>query len=108
MVKNYKENIDFVIHTDTWRISLEKSENGEQYICYDVHGLSKAKAKKNIKNIIAVIPDEFVLNIIHGYNHGTKIKEMLYCNQLSERITKRESLVYNPGSTFLSINNRCA
>ncbi len=68
----------FLSKNDMDRISL----NSKDEICMivDVHGMKCSQAKRFINNIINVVRIVFRLIIIHGYNHGTAIKEMLAQN----------------------------
>ncbi|MCR5546546.1 MAG: hypothetical protein K6F30_08745 [Lachnospiraceae bacterium] len=76
----------------------------QEYIRVDVHGLTCNQVKVFIKNIINVVRGAFELIIIHGYLHGTKIKEMIY-TQLGDmhRISDMKSEDWNPGVTYLMI-----
>ena len=60
------------------RISLLTSLSGEvEKIIVDVHGLTCQEAKQFIRNIVNVTKGICIVKVIHGYKHGTKIKEML-------------------------------
>ncbi len=72
----------------------------------DVHGLSAKTAKRTINNIVAVNRAGYEVQIIHGYNHGTAIKEMLQDkNRISsKRIKNRKGCKHNLGITNLEIS----
>ena len=70
----------------------------------DLHGKNKREAKKLLNNIINTIRHPFKMEVIHGYNHGTALKEMLYTETINPRITSKEALFYNMGKTIVSIS----
>ncbi len=64
---------------DTYRIKVSK--DGETpVVTVDLHGLNRYQAEKMLKNLLNVSRQDFKLNVIHGYNHGTVLKEMI-CNR---------------------------
>ena len=71
--------------------------NGRYYI--DVHGLKVIEAKKLIQKIGALVITGEKLTVIHGYNRGTAIKEMLIKNNLFHRSYFTNSVHRNPGRT---------
>ena len=83
------------------RISL-KSKDG---ICMivDVHGMKCFQSKRFINNIINVVRIFFQLIIIHGYNHGTAIKDMLAQNFSNTHITEKHPDPYNQCITHMLI-----
>ena len=72
-------------------------------ITINVHKMTRQGAKRIIKNIIAVIREMFILLVIHGYNNGTAIKDMLRTDFLSMRIEKIEGEKYNQGRTKIEV-----
>ena len=72
-------------------------ENGKYYL--DVHGLKVYEAKSLIKNVGAFIEPGNSLIIIHGYIHGTAIKDMLSQKCLFNRKHTVENNVFNQGRT---------
>ena len=84
-------------------VGVKFDEYGEAVITIDLHGLRLKEAKKLIDAVITIIPVSFTLDLIHGYNHGTALKEYIH-NQLDhERIIDRYCNSYNAGETFLQI-----
>ena len=45
----------------------------------------------------------FKLDVIHGYNGGTAIKDMLRTKEISPRIISISSPEYNPGESILEV-----
>ncbi len=90
---------------------LEKMEfctrNGVFVLQLDLHGLKKYEAKRLINSLIALCNGRFILELIHGYTHGTVLKEMIAAEITNTRITEKWSFAYNPGRTLLEIAEAC-
>lgn len=87
-------------NTDLTRISLKYNDE----ICVtDVHGMKCYQAKRFINNIINVLRITFRLVIIHGYNHGTAIKDMLADNFINTHILEQRADLHNQGITRMLI-----
>ena len=83
------------------RISIyEESEMGLK-VTVNVHGMKCSQAKRFINNIINVIRRAFKLKIIHGYNHGTAIKDMLAESFYNIHIVNQYLDPYNKGVTYI-------
>lgn len=73
------------------------------YIRVDVHGLTKSVAKRFINNIINVIRDAFNLLVVHGFQHGNVIREMLRSEFWNPKVCSLHEVISNPGVTYLVI-----
>ena len=70
----------------------------------DVHGLSRLEARRLITNVANVGCNmAYTLVIIHGFNHGTAIKDMLANDFALPRVRSNRPDPVNPGVTLLSI-----
>ena len=58
------------------RISV-KEEKSSLILTIDFHSLKCLEARKILSKIIALNKYAFALHVIHGYNHGTALKEMI-------------------------------
>lgn len=97
-------NMKFILSgEDLERVTVRETENGLAYIDVDLHGLTRKQAERLVKNIINVNRGEFVLNVIHGFNHGTVLKEMIMETRWSSRVVDRSCPAWNPGQTFLTV-----
>lgn len=85
------------------RISIFESKTGKIRISADVHGMKCYEARKFINNIINIVRIAFQLVIIHGYNHGTAIKEMLAQNFSNNHIYEQFPDPRNQGVTHMLI-----
>lgn len=52
-----------------------RDKEGE--IIADVHGMKCYEAKRFINNIINIAHTRIKVTVVHGYNHGTAIKDMI-------------------------------
>ncbi len=85
------------------RLSIKEIPGTMTQITADVHGMKCSQARRFINNIINTVRVAFQLIIIHGYNHGTAIKDMLAQNFINTHITKQHSDPYNQGVTHMFI-----
>ena len=76
---------------------------GNTTIVVDVHGMKCSQAKRFINNIISTVRCNVRLVIIHGYNHGTAIKDMLSSNFHNSHIEELFPDAYNLGMTHMLI-----
>lgn len=88
------------------RISFEIKNEAVSIIKVDVHGLKCVTAKRFINNIINLIIDSFELIIIHGFNHGTAIRDMLRGDFYNYKIEKCYGSIENDGITCMIIHSR--
>lgn len=85
------------------RLNVNNSMDGSIQIIVDVHGMKCCQVRRFINNIINIVRETFRLIIIHGYNHGTAIKEMLNQNFSNPHIRKQYNDLYNQGITHMLI-----
>lgn len=102
--KQMMDRMTFVMYgEDLCRVEITENAKGEKIISVDLHGLNKKNASKILRNIIAMYQFPFCLVLIHGYNHGTVLKELIWNELNNERISSKMTPDYNPGITYLSI-----
>lgn len=68
-------------------------------ISIDLHGLSVGKAGWLIRLVGVLANGEYDIVLIHGFVHGTKIKEFIWNNKLFNAAYEQESPPENPGQT---------
>ncbi len=96
--------ISFVVFgDDCWRVKIDFKVVGSPEIIYDAHGQTVLEARRTIRNIANIVMAPITLIVIHGYRHGTAIKEMLAEENFSGRLICRYSPEFNPGETFMEI-----
>lgn len=72
-------------------------------VSVDVHGMKCWQAEQFINNIINLFRNPLRLIVIHGYNHGTAILDMVRNKLQNNRISARYEDMYNRGITYLAI-----
>lgn len=100
-MNNTTSRLSLILTKDEMNRLNIKEEKGETKIIADVHGMSVNKAKKFINNIINVVRTKLELIVVHGYNHGTAIKDMLANVYTNSHITDKYQDEYNKGVTHI-------
>ena len=85
------------------RLTISEIDDDVIQIVADVHGMKCFEARRFINNIINVVRCAIRLIVIHGYNHGTAIKDMLAKNFFNPHIEERIPDSYNLGVTHFLI-----
>ena len=85
---------------DMERVHASVGQNGEEIIFADVHGFHAGRARRFLKNIIAMMRKAFELVVIHGFNNGTVLKDMIREDFKSLQIETDEC---NEGRTIMYI-----
>ncbi len=67
----------------------------------DVHGLKCNQAKRFLNNIINLVQGSFRMIVIHGFNHGTAIRDMLIKGLDNPHIASQNIDAHNPGITHM-------
>lgn len=87
-------------------LTQEERDRIQEYsdrMTIDLHGKTQKEARRLLNNIINVIMHPFTMEVIHGYNHGTALKDMILTEDINPRIVSKSVPVYNIGETILSI-----
>jgi DNA-nicking Smr family endonuclease len=85
------------------RIRFAESVISDNQVTVDVHGMKCTEAKKFLNNLINLVQESFHLIVIHGYNHGTAIKDMLSNNFENAHVARNYPDQRNQGVTHLVI-----
>lgn len=85
------------------RLFIYESSDSILKIVADVHGMKCVQAKRFINNIINIVRSSFRLVIVHGFNHGTAIKDMLAETFKNAHIIERHLDTHNSGVTHMLI-----
>lgn len=85
------------------RLKITESNSDHIKIIADVHGMKCYQARRFINNIINAVRVSLQLTIIHGYNHGTAIKDMLAQNFSNNHIYEQFPDSRNQGITHMLI-----
>ena len=74
----------------------------DAFVKIDLHGLTQEEAIKVIDRALASAgPTTYQLQLIHGYNRGTKLRTMIYDEYKYEPKIKRIIPGDNPGITVM-------
>lgn len=83
--------------------SVSASDEGVPIVTIDLHGLNCKYAHKVLQNVVNINRGEFVLSLIHGFNHGTVLKKMILEESWGGRVIDKKSNSWNPGQTYLRL-----
>lgn len=100
---NMRRRLGRIFTDDEMQRITMNIENGRPTIKVDVHGMACNEARKFLSNLIALFRTAFRLVVIHGYTHGTAIRDMIRENSLSEKVDSVHMWYWNDGVTELSI-----
>ncbi len=101
-LKEMLDRMTFILSGEN--LNRVEIKNGEKpQIILDLHGMNRKSARRVVKSIIAMYRFAFSFVIIHGYNHGTALKEMLSDSFDNPRIMSKKTPNYNPGLTCFEI-----
>lgn len=92
----------FMTQEELERIHAGRSD---EEISVDLHGLSERQARRFLRNLIACMKTGFTIFVIHGYKHGTVIRNMVRDENrvISHRIVKVDPCMWNPGATTMVV-----
>lgn len=94
--------LSIVLTTDELkRISVTEKRNQGISIIADVHGMKCYQAKRFINNLICLSKNIYELIVIHGFNHGTAIRDMLHSNFSNQHIKQMFIDQQNQGVTHM-------
>ena len=100
-----KERLSMIFTWDELeRVQIQEADSDSSVlIIADVHGLKCCEAKRFINNIINVVRTTFQLIVIHGYNHGTAIKDMLADSFRNRHVYSQYQDRHNRGITRMYV-----
>ena len=81
-------------------------EDADADIVVDLHRMNVKEAARYLKNLIAAVGrtlQGFVMTVIHGYNNGHALKDMLRTEHLSDRVKEISDVAGNPGRTRIVV-----
>ena len=82
---------------------LERVTSSAGMLLVDLHGLTVHKAKRLLSNLIAINSDCIDICAIHGYNHGTAIKEMIHRSFVTPEHLSIKNVEGNYGRTIVKV-----
>ena len=81
----------------------EDIRNNVHTLTVDVHGLRVKEAKRLLNNLMSINREGYNICVIHGYNHGTAIKEMIHGKLNNPRMEEKKGGKGNYGRTVLKM-----
>lgn len=94
------ERIHFVVYGENEK-RLQVSQQDTLAITLDLHQLSKKDASRLICNVINIVDQPCKIDLIHGYHHGTVIKDYIQNDLHNRKIVQKKTFQKNPGHTML-------
>lgn len=85
------------------RLTVSETDEKSIKISADVHGMKCFEARRFINNTIAIVHTDFQLTVIHGYRHGTAIRDMLADNFENSHVREQYQDHFNQGLTHMII-----
>lgn len=82
---------------DLRRINIIDNEE----IAVDLHGLGTKDSLVLMNNIINLNRNQCSIEVIHGFNHGTALKDMINGRFYNRRVVSMKPAPNNPGVTVL-------
>ena len=99
-------NTSININGRRYYFNYSEDNNGRLIVEVNLHRMTKREAGYVINNVIAMYGFEFILELIHGYNNGTVLKNMIQYEINNKRISYKYNCVYNKGVTYLLIKSK--
>lgn len=104
-LKSFQDRAAFALcGYDAKRANACYASDGSVMVTVDLHYLNKADAGKIIRNMIAINRDKFQLRIIHGYNHGTVLKDYIMKENFGHRVTDKAVSPWDKGVSLMKID----
>lgn len=94
------QRFKMVLDTNQFNRIVEDEDNN---YTVDVHEFHRSETKRLINNMINVVTHPCIIKIVHGYNRGTVLLEMIRKDLNNPKILKISTVAYNPGETYLEI-----
>lgn len=86
-----------------WKSKVYLNNKQVMVVRIDMHGMNRDEAYRTITGILNANKGKFIIDVIHGYNHGTVLKNMIQNDLRHRRITKKENCFYNQGETMIEV-----
>ena len=99
-----REKMEMIFTKDEINRIVEGLQENADMITVDLHGLKVKDARRFLQNLMAIGQGRQDICVIHGYNHGTAIKEMIYRDLSSKRLVNKTGVKGNCGRTMLKMH----
>lgn len=92
---------------ETRRVSVDCSGQSVN-LQADVHGMSRMECMIFLRNLINLFRGPFSVNVVHGYNNGTVLRDLLRTEKISPKVTSVCWDTHNDGITRINVRPLCA
>lgn len=99
--KKVENRLKTVLSESDMKRLIIKDRDTDIEMTVDVHGLKCNQAKRFLNNIINLVQGSFRMVVIHGFNHGTAIRDMLFTGIDNPHIASKCIDANNPGRTYM-------
>lgn len=99
-----KEKMEMIFTREEMKRVINGLQQNADMITVDLHGLKVKEAERFLKNLMAINREGRDICVIHGYNHGTAIKEMIAGNLSAPRLKAKRNVRGNFGRTVLCMD----
>lgn len=103
MTANIMMRFEMVMKKD----DLARIDVKDNTITVDLHGLGTCDSNILLNNIINLNREQHEIRVIHGFNHGIALKDMINRRFNNARIIGRTINPNNPGMTILACAAAC-
>lgn len=100
-MENIKVRLSLILTEDDMKRLTFKDKEGEKKIIADMHGMKCKQARRFLNNLLNIIRTAVELIIVHGFNHGTAIKDMILGDFYNEHISLISPDSHNKGVTHI-------
>ena len=98
-MRNIEFRLSLILTKEDMKRLKIKERDGVKEITIDLHRMSCSQAKRFINNIINLVRESCRLILIHGYNHGTALKDMIRSDIENSHIEAIMADAHNLGRT---------
>ena len=100
-MENIKLRLSMILTKEEMSRLSFRDKKEEKKIIADLHGMKCKQARRFLGNILNLIRDTIELIIVHGFNHGTAIKDMILKDFYNEHICFISPDTNNQGITHI-------
>ncbi len=99
-----KRRLELILPVNEYmRLTFTDLDGVSTQMVADVHGMKCYEARRFINNTIAIVRTDFQPTVIHGYRHGTAIRDMLADNFKNSHVREQYQDHFNQGLTHMII-----
>lgn len=98
------DRMTFILNRDEFgRVKVYKDVDDVAVLQLDLHLMTKDAVRMLLDKTILMMRFPFRLDLIHGFNNGVVLKNLIKYEYINDRITAIYTPDYNPGRTILEV-----